>query len=1172
MCQFVSLHNYSYFSLLQSLISPKDLLMRAKDLGQSAVAITDYGSLASSWDGLKASRETGVKLIIGCEFYFRDSNENKDQRPRFIVLIAKNYTGYQNLLHLNKEGFEQPVMITKKMFPVLDWNLLQKYSDGIICLTGCANGIIGQLINNKNFDEAENTLKKLIDIYSTNLGVEVQTHNLVRQANNYTIGINQQFTNAHAIRLAEKFNLRIVPTNSARYLKREQSKIEDALLAIGSMQPTYSNARLKFDTSDMYLKSYDEVKAFFSRNYNEEFADKICENTIYFSDLCEKSDWIDPKFSNPTGKELPVFPVRDEKDYPEFCEWMEKQSGERKALDEDKSFLRFRCEKELVRTGLKYKEEYVKRFEEELDVLYYCGTSSYMLITADFMNWARNNNVPVGCGRGSAGGSLVAYLLGIHMADPIKYGLVFERFFSKKRASFADIDNDISKEKREKVLEYIVSKYGNDKFAQITNYIYITPKVYVKDLCRSLELGGDRKSAVKLGVDISAIIPDKIDNVPLRYYKDAIKHSPIFSEYIKKYPQLDEYKIICEKPRANGIHASGVVISNRPISQIVPTRIDKDNLISIQLDKDRAEEAGIVKIDILGLETLDIIEKTNELIKQNGKQVPKIDYDTYDKKSYDLISSGDTFGVFQFGTSAGTIELCKKIKPKNIEDLAIITALARPVTKAIREDFIKVRNGKEKINLLHKSLDRALNTTYGFPLFDESLLIIAKDVAGWELDEADKLRKLTKEKGKNPEKAEKWRQEFIAGAEKNNIPNKIAIKIWHEVVEPFGGYGFNKSHAVLYSMITYHTAYLKAHFPTEFLLANLMYEVRSTNAKVAKKNIDKIKQEIRKSGIRIDKPDINKSGITYQIQKDGSLLTGFEALKNVGDDAIKDIMVNRPFTSFDDFMLRSDFSKMRSNTIQALAVSGCLDSLSIPRHLAFLYCQDYKKKLQTWLKKHDPKNETFEYPWAVEKPWGLPELYALEIQCMGEAFICGKDKAFVGFFDGKSTKANDIKKMGNKAQVGSIKAEIKDIFMLKVKKEGSKYLGQDMAKITVEDETGEQLSLTIFPDGWKEVKDRMRYLSGGRHKFEEGIAIHFSGAVNHYGDEIGVVLENLHEYCPPPIAPKNLKAKKVVKKILTTDIVDKKEDVNDIDGMISDLEDDLYSDGLIDLDEEENDN
>ena len=423
MDKFVSLHNYTHFSLLQSLISPKDFFIQAKELGQKAIAITDTGSLASSWDSLKASRDTDVKLIIGCEFYFRDSNENKDQKPRFIVLLAKNYIGYRNLLHLNNDGFNNSIMITKKVFPVLDWSLLEKYSDGIICLTGCGNGIIGSLINEKNFDGAEDTIKKLLDIYGSNLGAEVQTHNLIRQANNFNIGINQQFINAQVIKLAEKYNIKVVPTNATRYLKKEQSKIHDTLLAVGSMQPVYSNARLKFDTSDLYLKSYNEVKTFFSRNYSEEFADKICENTIYFSELCEKPDWIEPKFSNPGGKELPVFPIKNEKDYIEFCEWMNVQSNERKSLDEDKNFLRFRCEKELIRSGLKYKDEYIKRFEEELDVLYYCGVSSYLLITADFMNWARNNDVPVGPGRGClTGDAKVLSTNGFKLLKDIKVG------------------------------------------------------------------------------------------------------------------------------------------------------------------------------------------------------------------------------------------------------------------------------------------------------------------------------------------------------------------------------------------------------------------------------------------------------------------------------------------------------------------------------------------------------------------------------------------------------------------------------------------------------------------------------------------------------------------------------------------------------------------------------
>jgi DNA polymerase-3 subunit alpha len=1175
--KFVSLHSYSQFSLLHSLLSPKDIILRAKELGQDAVGIADTGSLAYTWDALKAARDAQIKLIVGCEFFFLDNRENKEERRRTIILIAKNHAGYKNILALNKKGFDNPATIGKKVFPLLDWKLLEEHANGIICLTGDANGIVGQLINAKNFDGAETALTRLHAIYGDDLGAEVQTHHLIRPANNYNIGVNQQFTNVHVIRLAKKLGIRVVPTNAARYMKKEEQPVHDALLAVGAMQPVYSNARTKYDTSDLYLKSYEETKAFFSRNFGEEFADSICANTVYFADKCDACpDWIEPKFSNPSGKELPTFPVRDEPDYGEFCIWMEKQSTERKKLDEDKNYLRFKCEKALMQKGLKYNDEYVKRFEYELDVMYYCGTSSYMLITADFMNWARKNDIATSAGRGSAGGSLIGYLLGIHQADPIKYGLVFERFYSKKRNSFADIDNDVSKEKRDKVLQYIVSKYGIDKFAQITNNIYITPKVYARDICRSLELGGDRKAAVKLGNDISEIIPKTVDGKEVRTYKDVIKEAPLFSEYIKRYPQLETYSAICGKPRSGGIHASGILIGARPIAEVVPIRIDKDNVVSTQFDKDRIEEAGLVKIDVLGLETLDIIEATNELIRRNGKQVPKINYDEYDKPTYDLIASGNTFGVFQLGISAGTIELCKRIKPKSIDDLATINTIARPAAKAIRHAFIKARNGKEKNKLIHPSLENALKNTYGFLIYDEQLLTLAKDVAGWDLDEADKLRKLTKEKGKNPEKAEKWRQEFIQGAVKSGISSKMATNIWHDVIENCSSYLFNKSHSILYSMTSYHTAYLKAHFPMEFLLANLMFEIRSA-AKVAKKNIEKIKQEIRAYGVKILPPNINTSSITYQVQKDGTLLTGFEALKNVGDDAIKDILEKRPFTSFDDFMLRADTHKVRANTVQALAASGCLDDFGIPRRLMCLYVSDYKKKLQVWLKKHDPSKETFEYPWAVEKEWAPHEIYILEKEIMGEAFSFGIKEGYRDFFDGQSTPISKIRDMDNKTTIANIKGVVKDIFEFRVKKETSKYLGQGMIKARIEDEFGDQIGITIFPDKWKETKDRIKFIGQNRFKFVENMAIHISGTVNEYEDEIGVILEGLQSFRAPPQLPKDLKEKKTVK-LAKKPAAEKKEtnveksQNDDIEEFIGDIEDELFEDGLIDLEgDEEND-
>lgn len=1170
---FINLHNHTHFSLLQSLISPKDLLLKAKELNQNSIAITDYGTLAGIWDGFKASKETGIKLIVGCNFYFVNDVSNKNTKLRYIILIAKNYTGYKNLLSLNKEGFDNASLIGKRVLPVIDWASLSKYYDGLICLTACGNGITGQLINNKKFDEAESAFLKLKDIFGDNLGAEVQAHNLVRNATYFTDPVNQVFTNAHTIRLANKHNIRIVPTSNSHYLKKNSSESHDVLLAIGSMQPVYSNARIKYDISDLYPKSYDEIKAFFTRNHPEEFVEHICKNSVYFADLCERPDWVDPKFSNPSGKELPIFPVEKEPDFDNFKNWWSKRE-ELKGCEIDGAYLRFKCEG-VLKTKIPYDkyEQYQKRLEKELDVFNYCNVNSYMLIVADIINWSRKSGIPTGCGRGSGGGSIAAYFLGIHLADPIKYGLVFERFFSKLRESYADIDSDFSKERRDEVLNYIKNKYGEDKFAQITNVIYITPKVYVRDISRACELAGDRKSSVQLGNEIADIIPKKdMFDKEVRTYQDMIKASPLYVLKSKEYPKLEKYSAICGKPRANGIHAAGVIISNRPINQITPLRLDKDNILSTQLDKNGVEEIGLVKMDILGVETLDIIDQTNKLIAKQSV-IPNIDYEEYDKKTYDLITSGNTYGVFQFGTSAGTIDLCRRIEPKSIEDLAIITTLARPASKGIRNEFIEARQTKTMNSLFHKSLESSLKDTFGFPLYDESLLVLAKDVAGWELDEADKLRKLTKEKGKNPEKAEKWRQDFIKGAIKNKVEEKIAVKIWHDIIEPFGRYSFNKSHAVLYSMISYHTAYLKAHYPIEFLLANLISEIKS-NSPNADRNIEKIKQELRNHNVNILPPDINKSGISYELLPSGELLTGFEALKSVGDDAIQEIISKRPFINFDDFMLRVN-SAVRSNTIQALVASGCFDNFNICRKTVFLYCSDYRKKIQVWLKKHDPSKEKFEYVFPKEKNWSISELYALEKSYLGEAFICKNSDAYIGFFNNKSTLFSEIKTMVDRDQIKSVRAIVKDIFEFKVKKENSKYIGEYMIKATIEDECGSFITLTIFPTKWKEVKERIRKLYGSKYKFDVGVAIHFSATVNVYEDELGIVLENLFDFAPPPSLPKDFKVKKTIetKKVAkksTEDILSI--NINNTDDILYDIEDQLIDEGLLDLNEFDDEN
>lgn len=1168
MTDFISLHNQTDFSILDSIISTKALFYKAKELGQTAVAITDHGTLAATWDALKASKETGVKLIMGCECYFLNDAAQTDDKFRHIVLLAKNAIGYKNLLTINKRGFDQGHSLGKRVYPVVDWKLLEQYSEGLIFLTACGNGIISQLLTNGKFDEVDQTIIRLKKLFGDNLGLEIQPNNMQRGSNIFNDKIDQQFLNRQIINLGKKHNVKVVPACNAHYLKKEDHPIHDVFLAIGSHQPVYSNFRLRYPVPDFYLKTGDEVKAFFTRNYGEDYAAELCANTIYFADMCETPDWIDPKFSNPSGKELPIFPVKDEPDYTDFCDWSSHQDVIIQALDEDKRFLRFHCEKffdsRIKGLTSENRKQYQDRLLEELDVIEFHGFSSYMLIVADFIDWARKNDIAVGDGRGSVGGSLIGFLLGIHQADPIKYNLIFARFHNKEKSSFPDIDTDFAPSGRPRVQEYLRKKYGEDHVAHVSNVNTITPKVYARDIARACELGGSKEDAVRIGNDVADCIPSDIHSID-----DALNKVPLFAEYCKKYPQFIQYKDICGKYRAWSTHAGGIIISARPLTGLVPLRKDKDGSLAIEYDKDKAEENGLVKMDTLGLSTLDIIGETVRIIKERGKEAPpdNLDYDEYDQASYNIITSGDTFCIFQLGTSGGTIDLCRRIKPKTINDLANINALARPSARDMRNDFIKTRNGDKPMTLLHPKLGRAFNSTYGFGLYEECLMYLAQDVAGWSLHSADRLRKLTKEKGKNPKKAQAWRIEFIADATKNGVSELIAQRIWDEVVDKFQGYGFNVSHAVLYSMIGYKTAYLKAHFPIEFLLANLMSEIRS-NTPDAKSNIDKIKKELRGNKVKILPPDINQSQLTYTISDGNKLLTGLDALKFVGEDAIKDIIEKRPFKNFFDFMVRVDSKKVRANAIQALASAGCMDHFKIPRKMIYLYVSDYRKKLQVWLKKHDPLTEEFIYPWLKEPDWKVSELYALEQFYLSESFICKAAAAYGDFFKDDHKTVSDIKKVKDKTKLYPIKGIIRSFFEFKVKKETSKYYGQSMIKAIMEDKNGEQCTCTIFPDRWQNVQQRIKQVHS-KAVFDVGLALSFSGNTNNYEDDIGIILDDLYNVSLVPALPADLKAKKINLKEAKTKLAEEAvTKLTEVKQLVEQIEDSLYDEGLIDLDEE----
>jgi len=1085
------------------------------------------------------------------------------------------------------------------------------------------------------YDEAKAAAKRFKDIFGDNFALELQAHNLQIRQCAWSGPVNQQKINLALKKIANELDIRCIVTTDAHYVKQEHARAHDVYLCNSSGQPITSGNRLKYDKHEFYMRSVDSLYAHFERHikmWGEDFVRSLFENTEYYSEQCEKPDFIDPAVVTGDKNQLPEFPVKDEPDYQEFLEWQKTSNLYSDKLKDDSNFYRYRSELGLekkIKDG-KIKEEdrqtCIDQMMEEFDVLEFRNFSSYMLIVSDFLNWCRNNDIPISPGRGSVGGCLTAYLNGIHQANPFKYGLIFARFLNKFKADFPDIDSDCSPNGRPYVHEYLRKKYGSNCVAAVSNFNTITPKVYARDLARIFDFGGEgRTKAAEIGEAIADSIPAEIGSV-----KSALKDAPLFAEYAKQYPELQEFsEIINGLPRSLGTHAGGLVISKSSLEGITTVRRETEGNLILEAEKETTHDLGYVKIDILVVKTLDIIKDTYDLINANGKvlSMSSFDYEIEDEKTYNLIGSGDTFGVFQLGGTA--VHVCKKIQPKNIDDIALISALVRPAAKDIIPNLMKVRNGEVEMELVHPKLTRAFSKTYGFGLYEESLMYLALDIAGWDLHDADKLRKLTKEKGKNPEKVKQWRDEFIRDAIKNGIDEEIAIKIWDETISGFQGYGFNQSHATLYSMISFQTAWLKAHYPVHFLLANLKSQVNS-NAKVAKDNINKIKGELRAMGVKLVPPDVNTSNLSWQIVNDQTLMAGLDSLKFMGSDAIPELIAKRPFTSFQDLIHRTDASKVRANSIQAMAASGSLDCFGMDRKQMFTYASDYRAKLKahmakldkTWAKEYGKENnltlkkgeldwrnvdgnvvviptppetrvkthlDLFKYPFPEDKPWTLLEMFAFEEYYMGEGISGDKFDHYPKFFDrNKSVPFDAITKMfpyeekfedernNRKAntyylgnyQIRPLEVVITSVFSFIVKKEDSKIFGQEMARLTVQDPWGTESTLLCFPEAWGSFKERVKMLGKGL-EIEAGLAIRFLGNFQWENDHMtSFVLTDVLDVKGPPKLPEDKKAKKVKmprgKRVVAEEVAElSKEELMDK------LEEEVVDDGLVGVDDED---
>jgi len=1126
---FTHIHCHSGIgSMNDSMVNIDELFKKASILSMPAVALTDHGSMAGVFDARRASKKYGVKYIPGMEAYFVNDIDDPKEKRKHIVLLAKNEIGYRNLLQLNYQGFKnkQYVPILNKVFPRIDWKLLEKYSEGIICSTACVSGVLAQemfLYNDNNEWDLEasakrthKTLSKLINIFDKDLYLELQPHDMVfkfidrktgepklDKNGNPIIRADQHYVNTVLIELSKQYGIGLVATCDVHYLSKEDAEVHDMLTAINEKKPLNDPTRYRYSMDGLYLQTRTEVESYLAKTYGKRVAKFACDNTVRIANKCGDTDYLDasePRF--------PRFPIEDEKDFEEFLIWNEKQNS--KADQDDFAFMRFRCVKAFKQKfsyldGRK-KKEYVKRMMDEIKVYELKNFSSYMLVVSDFILAAKENGIPIGPGRGSVAGSLVGYLLDIHSVDPIEYGLLFERFLNKEKTAFPDVDTDISPDGRDWVKQYIVNKYGEKTVAHVSNLSRMTPKVVVKDIARSLQLGGSKSEAFKIANAITDTIPDNCNT-----FDEALHKSPEFVKYCVKYPDLEKFgRKLAGLEKAYATHAAGLIVADVDLSTYVPLRFDKNGDVSVQYEKNRCEASGLIKIDLLGLEHLKIINNTVKNARSLGLKCPDPDDVLLDDKAvWDSISSGDTMCVFQM-ESPHMKDLCKRIRPKNIEDLSLVNALGRPSAKDTRNTYINRRDGKEPVTFKYSCLKNSLKKTLGVCVYEEQLMNIAFDAANWDRNKADGFRKLTKMKEKGDELAAILKKDFIRDASKHsNITQEQVADIWKNVIEAFGEYGFNASHGISYSINGYHSAYYKHYFPSSFMAAVLKSEVEKASSPTRDSNIRTYKKEAKRLGILITAPDINNSGTSFSVLDTNTIVTGLTAIKGVGERAVNNIIETRDehkFKSFEDFLLRTSSGLVRKNVIQPLAKSGCFDNLNITRKNAF---EQYSVVRTAANKYHKKIAEEGRDSWDIlndfemkdkfdtEEEWTLKEKLLGEQESLGEYISGTANDLYDGFFTGKMiTSFNSAKSLSN-GQSFRTEAFLTDIKKAKLKK--GKNSGKEYARCVLQDIKGTTLPLTIWPDQWLKVK---KYLDIGR-------PIRAICKINIWNDTTTLVLERI---------------------------------------------------------------
>lgn len=872
---FVHLHNHTAYSLLDGAGRISDEVERAAALGMPALAITDHGVMYGALEFYKTCKKHHIKPIIGCEVYVAprtrfDKENKKDASPYHLILLVKNEIGYRNLCEIvsigSLEGFYY--------HPRVDREIIEKHHEGLIAMSACLGGEVPRHLMADDYTGALEVCRWYQELFGEDYYLELQNHGILEQ-----IEVNEGLR-----RLSKETGIKLVATNDNHYVTPEGADVQDIMLCIQTGKTIDDPDRMRFEQREFYLKSYDEMLRMLPDDV------EALDETVRIAEKCEFDFTIGTNF-------MPEFQTPNNESH--------------------KEYLRRLCE-----NGLKERYEVItdtiqERLEFELRTIDKMGYNTYFLIVWDFINYAKQTGVYVGPGRGSAAGSIVSYALQITDIDPIKYQLLFERFLNPERVSMPDIDIDFCYERRSEVLAYVTEKYGADHVSQIITFGTLKAKGAIRDVGRVLNI------PLPIVNKVAKLIPEELGMTIEKAIQASEELRGMMAEDESIRHMVEVAKTIEGLPRNAGTHAAGVVISPKPVVYYAPLQRTKDGFIATQYAKEEVEEIGLLKMDFLGLRTLTVLNKTLESVK--ARYNIDIDFrkiDDNDQKTYEMLSHGDSIGVFQLEGN-GLREILKELKPNNLEDIIALVALYRPgpLGSGMAEDFIARKHGEQEIAYLDPKLEEILNTTYGVILYQEQVMQIASRLSGFTLGDADMLRRAMGKK--KPEIIANYKRQFIEGAVANGTVADVAEKIF-ELIEYFAGYGFNKSHSAAYGVLSFQTAYLKCHYPKEYMTEILNSFID---------NLDKVTfyvNECRQLGISVLPPDINASGVNFTATDEG-IRFGLGAIKGVGQQPVGLICAAReeaPFISFQDFCTRTELgSTLNKRAIENLISCGAFDSL-----------------------------------------------------------------------------------------------------------------------------------------------------------------------------------------------------------------------------------------------------